>query len=63
MPFTPQETKVLQLLSDGKQTKYIAQKLSASPHTIDTHRRNMLAKTSCVDSTALVAYCRMIGLL
>lgn len=62
-PFSMQETKVLQLLSDGKQTKYMAQKLSLSPHTVDTHRRNLLAKTSCVDSTALVAYCRMVGLL
>lgn len=61
--FTLQETKVLHLLSDGKQTKYIAQKLSLSPHTVDTHRRNLLAKTSCVDSTALIAYCRMVGLL
>ena len=62
-PFTNVENKVLRLLSDGKQTKYIAQKLSLSPHTVDTHRRNMLAKTSCVDSTALIAYCRIIGLL
>ena len=63
MPFTMGENKVLRLLSDGKYTKYIAEKLSLSRHTVDTHRRNMLAKTSCVDTTALIAYCRITGLL
>ncbi len=63
MPFTTQEKKILLLLSEGKQTRQIADMLSVSRHTIDTHRRNMLAKTSCIDSTALIVYCHMIGLI
>ncbi len=62
-PFTKQEKILLQLLSEGKQTRFIANELFISPHTVDTHRRNMLAKMSCIDSTALIAYCRMIGLI
>ena len=63
MPFTRQEKKVLTMLSEGKQTRHIAEQLSLSPHTVDTHRRRMLAKTNCVDTTALAAYCQMIGLI
>ncbi len=62
-PFTVQERKVLLLLSEGKQTSEIAEKLQTSPHTINTHRRHLLAKTSCVDTTALVAYAQFTGLL
>ncbi len=36
-PFTVQERKVLQLLSEAKHTKEIADLLCTSPHTIDTH--------------------------
>lgn len=61
--FTETEQHVLQWLSQGKQTKEIAEQMAASPHTIDTHRRNLLAKTSCLDTTALVAYCKMVGIL
>ncbi len=62
-PFTETEQHVLQWLSKGKQTKEIAEQMTVSPHTIDTHRRNLLAKTSCLDTTALVAYCKMVGIL
>ncbi|MDQ2753790.1 MAG: helix-turn-helix transcriptional regulator [Bacteroidota bacterium] len=61
--FTEKEQQILQWLCKGKQTKEIAAELAVSPHTIDTHRRNLLAKTSCLDTTALVAYCKMVGLL
>lgn len=60
-PLTAQETKVLQALSEGKDTRDIAAALYTSPHTIDTHRRNLLRKTGCVDTTALVTYLKMIG--
>ncbi len=62
-PFTETEQHVLQWLSKGKQTKEIAEQMDVSPHTIDTHRRNLLAKTSCLDTTALIAYCKMVGIL
>ncbi len=62
-PFTAQEKKVLAFLSEGKHASYIADHLSISLHTVHTHCRHMLAKTSCIDSTALIAYCQATGLL
>lgn len=62
-PFTTTEKSILKMLSDGKSTKQIAAELEISPYTVDTHRGNMLSKTNCVDTTALVTYCRMIGVL
>jgi DNA-binding CsgD family transcriptional regulator len=61
--FTASEKAILKMLGDGKTTKQIAAELSVSPYTVDTHRGNMLTKTNCVDTTALVTYCRMVGAL
>jgi len=58
-----QEKKVLALLSQGKQSKEIAEILFSSPHTIDTHRRHLLKKTNCIDSTALITFAKMTGLI
>lgn len=60
---TIQEKKVLTLLALGKQSKEIGDELNISPHTVDTHRRNLLKKTNCLDSTALVSYLKMVGLV
>lgn len=62
-PITSTEQRILALLGEGKQTRQIAEAMFSSPHTVDTHRRNLLAKTNCVDTTALVTYARMVGLL
>jgi DNA-binding CsgD family transcriptional regulator len=62
-PFTKKEASILRMLGEGKNTREISQDLFISPHTVDTHRRNLLSKTHCVDTTALVTYCRMVGLL
>ena len=56
------ERKILALLAEGKTSKEIADILFVSSHTIDTHRRNLLKKTHCTDSTALITYSKMIGL-
>lgn len=61
--FTCHEQKVLSLLSEGKHTKEIAHIFNSSPHTIDTHRRNLLRKTNCIDTTAMVSYCKIVGIL
>jgi DNA-binding CsgD family transcriptional regulator len=62
-PLTEQEMKVLIELSEGKHTKQIATELAISPHTIDTHRRHLLTKTNCVDTTALITYAKMTGII
>jgi DNA-binding CsgD family transcriptional regulator len=58
-----QEKKILQLLGQGKHTKQISEIEHCSPHTIDTHRRNILKKINCVDTTAAISYARMVGLM
>src|SRR5208337_2321346 len=57
------EFAVLKLLARGLSSRQIADMLFISPNTVDTHRRNLLEMTSCVDSTALVVYCRMLGII
>jgi DNA-binding CsgD family transcriptional regulator len=56
------ERKILALLSEGRTSKEIADILFVSSHTIDTHRRNLLKKTNCIDCTALITYSKLIGL-
>lgn len=58
-----QEKKILGLLAQGKQSKEIADMLFISSHTIDTHRRNLLKKTNCIDTTALITFAKMTGLI
>ena len=58
-----QEKKILVLLAKGKHSKEIADMLFVSHHTIDTHRRNLLKKTNCIDTTALVSFAKMTGLI
>ncbi|HEX8331004.1 MAG TPA: LuxR C-terminal-related transcriptional regulator [Segetibacter sp.] len=62
-PISPQEKKMLELLNQGRDSKKIAAELFISPLTVDTHRRNLLKKTNCVDTTALVTYAKIVGLL
>jgi DNA-binding CsgD family transcriptional regulator len=57
------EKKILALLTEGKTSKEIADILFVSSHTIDTHRRNLLKKTNCIDSTALITFAKMTGLI
>ncbi len=57
------EKKILALLAEGKHSKEIADMLFISSHTIDTHRRNLLKKTNCIDTTALITFAKMTGLI
>jgi DNA-binding CsgD family transcriptional regulator len=61
--FSLQEITVLQLLGKGFDTKTIAEKLFISPNTVDTHRRNLIRKANCMDTTGVVAFARMTGLI
>ena len=61
--FSTQEMNILQLLGKGFDTKAIAEKLFISPNTVDTHRRNLIKKANCMDTTGVVAFARMTGLL
>lgn len=45
--FTKTEQQILALMVQGHTTKEIAQKLSRSSYTIQTHRKNILRKSKC----------------
>jgi len=53
---TPKEIEVLRLIADGMTNKEIATKLFLSTSTVDTHRKNMLAKLELRNTAALVKY-------
>ncbi|MDX2189373.1 MAG: helix-turn-helix transcriptional regulator [Bacteroidota bacterium] len=60
---TKAEHQVLAALAAGKESKHIGNELFISPHTVDTHRRNLLNKLNCTDTTALVTFARMVGVI
>ncbi|MCW3789074.1 helix-turn-helix domain-containing protein [Plebeiibacterium sediminum] len=54
--FTKRELEILDLLSNGKSSHEIADDLSISKHTVDTHRRKMLSKSKLGNTAELIAY-------
>ena len=52
--FTDREFEILILIRDGLDSKAIGEKLFLSPHTIDTHRRNILKKTDKSSTSDLI---------
>jgi len=53
--FTPQEMKIIELISLGHSSTEIAKMLFVSDHTIRTHRANILSKSPARNMTSLVA--------
>ena len=52
-PFTKREAEIVRYLLNGIQTTEIAQKLYISKHTVDSHRKNILAKTNTKNTLEL----------
>lgn len=50
------EEEVLKLIAEGKTNKQAADILFVSDRTVETHRRNILAKLECKNSTELIHY-------
>lgn len=61
--FSSRQLEILVLLANGLSSNEISKLLFISPHTVDGHRRNMLEMTNCIDTTALIVYCQMLGIL
>jgi len=61
--FSAREIEIISLLERGLSSKDIADELFISPHTVDTHRRNMIKKAEVRDSVGLVYYARESGLI
>jgi DNA-binding NarL/FixJ family response regulator len=59
---TAKEREVLQLIAEGLSTKEIAQKLSVSVPTIETHRAHIMAKLQLHTVAELTKYAIRVGL-
>jgi len=60
---TPREREVLQLLAESKSTKEIAEFLSLSGRTVETHRRSIMDKLGIHDIAGLTKYAIREGLI
>lgn len=56
VPLTKREREVLALVARGLTNQQIAEKLSISPRTVDTHRTNIMHKLGIHDIANLVRY-------
>jgi DNA-binding NarL/FixJ family response regulator len=54
--FSEREIEVLKLICDGLTNDQIAEKIHLSPDTIKWHRNNLLSKTGCNNTAALIIY-------
>ncbi len=61
--FSNREFEVIKLLEQGYKTHQIAQKLFLSPKTVNTHRRNLLAKSGKANMAELIHDLKVQGLL
>lgn len=52
--FTPREHDIIKGLINGYTSKKLGEEIGISHHTVDTIRRNMLAKTGCKNTAALI---------
>jgi DNA-binding NarL/FixJ family response regulator len=60
---TKRELQVLELLAEGLTNKEIAEKIYLSKRTVETHRKNLIDKTNSKNSSALIKYAIVNGIL
>lgn len=60
---TRREKEVLGLIADGMTNNIIAQKLFIHPSTVDTHRKNLLAKLEAKNTASLVRIATQLQLI
>ena len=61
--YTKRELQIIRLLALGKNSLEIGSELRISKHTVDTHRRKMLAKTNYSNTAELIANSVSQGLI
>jgi DNA-binding NarL/FixJ family response regulator len=60
---TPRQREILQLIAEGKSSKQIAQLLSASVKTVESHRASLMERLDIHDVAGLVRYAIRQGLV
>lgn len=63
IPLSPREIQILKFVVAGKITKEIASDLGLSPHTVYTHRKNIMRKLKLSSTPELVLYAVSNGLV
>ncbi|MGH2647450.1 MAG: response regulator [Ginsengibacter sp.] len=53
---TPREKEVLELIAEGYTNPQIAEKIFLSPFTVDSHRKNLLAKLNVKNTAMLIRF-------
>lgn len=53
--FSKREKEIIEILAQGKNFNEIAKQLYISPHTINTHKKNILSKSGCKNTPELIA--------
>tara|TARA_B100000929_G_C15488697_1_gene413675 strand:+ start:945 stop:1754 length:810 start_codon:yes stop_codon:yes gene_type:complete len=61
--FSEREKQIVIMFSRGLNAEQIARKLNLSHHTIKTHRKNILNKSGCTNTTEVVAKCLTNGVI
>jgi DNA-binding NarL/FixJ family response regulator len=62
-PLTQREREVLQLIAEGRTNKEVSQQLGMSVKTVESHRRNLMAKLDIHETAGLVRHAIKIGLV
>ncbi len=60
---TDAETEVLNLVAEGLSSKLIADKLHRSIHTVNTHRKNIIAKLKVTNIHEAISWARKNGIM
>jgi two-component system response regulator NreC len=60
---TQREREVLQLIAEGKTNKEVSRQLGMSVKTVESHRRNVMAKLNIHETAGLVRHAIKIGLV
>lgn len=61
--FSEREKEIIGELAKGSSAKEIATNLHISPHTVKTHRKNILQKSDCTNTAQLIANCLTGGVI
>ena len=57
------EKEIIKKVAEGKSLNEIADQLFLSPHTVNTHKKNILRKSHCKNTTELIARCIREGII
>lgn len=60
---TMRETEIAIMLAKGDSNKEVAEKIHLSPHTVHTHRKNIMKKLGVRSASELTIYALSIGLI